>query len=138
VKAFRCLLLAIAVFTGAGSCAEPIYEGKPESFWISSLTNGWQKFYYDSNAVPLLLKAVTIRNAPNVATIRSNAAALPSCQVPFRPAPVAVFDDEAGISWQNKIAPPHAGWVGDRVVGAAAAAEPDARRGFARVSTGRF
>jgi len=25
-------------------------------------------------------------------------------QIAFRPAPVAVFDDEAGIGWQNKIA----------------------------------
>jgi hypothetical protein len=73
---FRCLLFAIVAFTGASSYAEPVYQGKPDIFWINSLTNGWQKFFYNSNTIPILLKAVETRYGLGAATIRSNAASL--------------------------------------------------------------
>lgn len=59
-------------------------------------------------------------------------------KIAFRPAPVAVFDDETGIGGQNKIAGLTGDGVGDRVVGAAAAAGPAGRRGFARATSERF
>jgi hypothetical protein len=55
-------------------------------------------------------------------------------EVAFRPAPVAVFDDETGIGWQNKIAS-FARDDLDRVAGAAAPAMRAGRRGFARATS---
>jgi hypothetical protein len=76
VKTFHCLLLAILAFTSTDCYSKPVYQGKPEIFWINCLTNGWQQFPYNSNTIPILLKAVEMRHGLDAATIRSNSVSL--------------------------------------------------------------
>jgi len=72
--------LAIALMNCVQIRAEPVYQGKPENFWVNSLTNlnsyeyntNWRELGTNANAV--LLKAVNVRNVPNAELIRSNAA----------------------------------------------------------------
>lgn len=62
--------------------SEPIYQGKPESYWIYSLRFPMtidqvrRSSLLGSNEVPILLKAVELQVGTNAAVIRSNAAFL--------------------------------------------------------------
>lgn len=62
--------------------SEPIYQGKPESYWINSLRRPFvygQEHHISllgSNGVPVLLKAVEMQVGTNAAAIRTNAAFL--------------------------------------------------------------
>lgn len=62
--------------------SEPIYEGKPESYWINSLRfpvridQRPRISFIGSNEVPVLLKAVEMQVGTNAAAIRTNAAYL--------------------------------------------------------------
>jgi len=62
--------------------SEPVYQGKPESFWINSLRfpvkiDQASRFsLLGSNEVPILLKAVEMQVGTNAAAIRTNAAFL--------------------------------------------------------------
>jgi hypothetical protein len=62
--------------------SEPIYEGKPESYWINSLRfpvrvdQASRISLLGSNEVPVLLKAVEMHVGTNAAAIRTNAAFL--------------------------------------------------------------
>jgi hypothetical protein len=62
--------------------SEPIYQGKPESYWINSLRfpvaiDQASRFsLLGSNEVPVLLKAVEMQVGTNAAAIRTNAAFL--------------------------------------------------------------
>lgn len=62
--------------------SEPVYQGKPESYWINSLRfpvkiDQASRFsLLGSNEVPVLLKAVEIQAGTNAAAIRTNAAFL--------------------------------------------------------------
>ncbi len=75
---FVVLVLFFAVFIKVR--AEPVYQGRTESFWVNSLTNlnsyetqkNWREL--GTNAQAVLLKAVYARNVPNAELIRSNAA----------------------------------------------------------------
>jgi hypothetical protein len=62
--------------------SEPVYQGKPESYWINSLRfpvkiDQASRFsLLGSNEVPVLLKAVEMQVGTNAAAIRTNAAFL--------------------------------------------------------------
>lgn len=72
-------IAALVAVNSLQVCAEPIYQGKPESFWVNSLTNwnshqtqrNWQEL--GTNCKAVLLKAVNVHDVPNETVIRSNA-----------------------------------------------------------------
>jgi len=75
------LNLAAAILVGMMQLkAEPIYQGKPESYWFNLLSRPhsfefqkqWQGL--GTNQTAVLLDAVEVRNIPNAAAIRTNAA----------------------------------------------------------------
>lgn len=81
--AFGLAGLIFNFFSLVGTCnGEPVYEGKPESYWISTfatqvkLTERHPISALGTNALKVALKAVEYRSGTNAATIRTNAAML--------------------------------------------------------------
>jgi hypothetical protein len=76
-------IVIIALIGCLQAQAEALYQGKPESFWLDSLTNAnAERFMYEyktkwlplgTNAIPLVIKALDKHDVQNAEVIRCNA-----------------------------------------------------------------